>query len=441
MAGITDKQLLPELGPWPAGIDNMSPENQLARSEDGKHVIALREAVNLDLDKSGWFKGVRPGREQVVECTSGHSLFAAPQFPIMLFCDGTTMFGWTPGNDPFDLADELANAEVSYAHVGDRVFWSNGRQTGIVLSSGFNVPWGTETPGGQPNLAIGAGALKGGNYQIAITYRTGQGEEGGSPLAANITVPDNSAVVLNDIPQPTQSDVTTIRVNMTPQNGDVFYFQRDLPRGMMTCAIAQFREGKQLETLLLRKMPAGTIVRYMGGRMYVVVGDTLIWSEAMRYGQYNPAENKLRIGKGICMIEPVGEATDGVGMYCSDSKKIWWASGWDPWKWAMKRVYDAPAIPGSSVVVSGRVFGFDTSEPVAYWLSADGVACVGMPGGQIVPMRQDQVVGPNAEGAASYFREGNGMRQIITALRRASPNSLQVTDRLVDRVYRNGVEI
>ncbi|HSX21503.1 MAG TPA: hypothetical protein VLE97_01860 [Gaiellaceae bacterium] len=441
MAGISDKQLLPELGPWPAGIDNMSPETALTRSDDGKKVIALREAVNVDLDKAGWPRGHRPGRERVVECTSGHSFFGAPQFPYLLFCDGTTMYGWTPGNDPFDLVDSLFNAEVSYAQVSDRVFWSNGRDTGIVLSTGMNVAWGVETPAGQPNLSLGDGALPAGNYQVAITFRTGQGEESGTPLAANIDAIDKSAIVLSNIPQPTQNDVTTIRVYMSQANGDVLYFQRDLPRGMTTVTLPTYRGTIPLATQLLRKMPPGTIVRYMGGRMYVAAGDSLIWSEAMRYGQYNPAENRVRIGAGLRMIEPVGEATDGVGMYASDAKRVMWLSGWDPWKWAAKRVCDAPAIPGSSVVVSGKVWGFDTNEPVAYWLGADGVAYVGMPGGQIVPLRQDQVAGPTAEGAASYFREGTGMRQIITALRRASPIGMSLTDRVVDKVYRNGVEV
>jgi hypothetical protein len=69
------------------------------------------------------------------------------------------------------------------------------------------------------------------------------------------------------------------------------------------------------------------------------------------------------------------------------------------------------------------------------------VACLGLPGGQVVPLRERQVVAPAAERGASLFRERDGMRQVITALQGATPQGIAIGDRASSRVYRNGIEV
>jgi hypothetical protein len=54
MAGVSDKRLAP-IGPFQVGIDNVSEQGDLQRSDDGKRTIALRDAsVRVMVRAASW---------------------------------------------------------------------------------------------------------------------------------------------------------------------------------------------------------------------------------------------------------------------------------------------------------------------------------------------------------------------------------------------------
>jgi hypothetical protein len=442
---VGDKELIP-VGPFPAGVDNLNAETSLTRSADGKRVVAFREGVNVDLSRVGWPRR-RSGYGRVIEGTRVHSLWAGGHFPYFLFADGATLKAANTGGAPFDVRTGLAPREISYAIPHDRVYCTNGQQTWCVLPDGTSAPWGVESPAGQPECAASSdGGLDAGTYQVAITYLDAVGEESGTGLATVVVIPGNPAardqggIALANIPQPLDASVMRVRVYVSQTNGDVLYQARDLPVGQTSAQIGVGNRGRPLATQFLVPMPAGQIVRYLGGRLYVATGNTQRWSESLRYGLTQPSRNVRRIGARIDMMEPVGEGGDSPGMYVSDHKRTYWIAGADPALQSPKIRYPYGAVPGTSIVVPANVFGLETTEPVAYWLARNGVACLGLPGGTVLPLKpgdQDQAVAPGAISGASIFREQNGLRSIVTTLRNASAQGLAIGDRISSRVYRH----
>lgn len=440
MAGVSGKDLI-QIGPFPAGIDNLNAETALTRSEDGKRIVALRDAVNVDIPRGGWPKR-RPGYGREVDGTRVHSLWAGGRFPLMLFADGGTQYARRTGGEPFEVRSGLTPRAISYTIPGDKVFCSNGAQAWCVLPDGEAAAWGVESPGSQPLLAASSdGGLDAGTYQVAQTFIDDRGEESGTGRAEEVVVPDKGGILLSAIQQPASGAVLRARFYVSHANGDVLYQARDLPVGQTTALIGAGQRGKPLATQFMSPMQPGSIVRHLGGRLYTAQGREMRWSEALRYGLTNREKNVRSVGARIDMMEPVGDGGEAPGFFVADHKRTYWLGGADPADATLRIVYMAGAIPGTGITVPGNMFGLETTLPVAYWIAKNGVACLGMPGGIVVPLRERQVVAPNAESGASLFRERDGMRQIISALQGATAQGVAIGDRASARVYRNGIEV
>lgn len=435
MAGVSDNQLQQSYG-WPAGIDNLSDEFNLARDDHG-HTIALREADNVDLRK-----GKPSRREGYTAMLSGarmHSLWRRGMWPFALFVANGTLRGYRGGADAFDIQAGLdPRAPVSYALAGERVFWTNGRDRGCVRVDGSAMPWGCPNPAGQPTLEpTDVGGLAAGRYQIAITYALASGEESGTDRAVMIDVTEGGGIALSHIPEPVQANVAAIRVYVSAPNGEVLHHATDVAPGQAATLVGQGRRGKQLDTLLMTPMVAGRFVRLHTGRLFVLGADgTLVWSEALRYGLTRPTTNRMRFGAGR-LLEAVGQGTAGAGLYVADAKRTYFLSG-PPDKMTPAIVYPHSAVPGTAAAVPGSVFGLKSAEEVIYWMAANGVGVLGLPGGQVLPVREQQAVAPEASSGASLYRARDGMHQVVTALEgRGQARGVAMRDRAVVTVERH----
>lgn len=438
MPGVSDKQIH-TIGPFVAGLANVPAETDLPVSETGQQ-IALREAINVDIPNSGAVQR-REGYSLVLAGTSSHSGWHDGAFPFALFVDQGTLRAMQAGGASWPLVSGLHDREISYALVNERVYWSNGVQSGIVTAGGDALPWGVESPNGQPTVAVAAsGGLAAGLYQVAVTFRDIRGEESGTGQAAQIAVPEGGGIALTNVPQPTDADVSIVRVYLSPANGDMLYFVRDMPVGMTAATIGVHQPGKPLDSQFLEQMPAGSIVRALNGRVFVARGNEMLWSEALGFGLHHPTKNRIRIGSKITLMEPVADGTDAAGLFVADEKRTYFFSGADPAQFAKRICYHAPAIPGTGQRVPSNVFGVESTAPAVYWIATNGVACLGLPGGQVLPLADRVALSPNATRGASLFRDFNGIRQMITSLGESTQRA-GVSDAAIARVYRNGVEV
>lgn len=429
MAGVSDKQLVRMPG-WPGGVDNRSPEQALTRDDQGKAVIALRAAENVDLTTAGKARR-RGGYGQMLAGGLVHSLWREPLWPFALVVIDGALCAFTGGDTATTIIGGLEpGLPVSYALAADKVYWSNGQQRGVVLADGTAAPWGCPAPGGQPTVtALDTGGLDAGTYQVAVTWQLAIGEESGAALASTVTVPAGGGIALADIRAPEDPAVASVRVYVSPADGDVLYHTVDLAPGLPAATVGKGRRGMPLATQFLETMPAGQIVRWFNGRLYVASDHVLCWSEALRYGLTHPVNNRMTFGGGpLELVEPVGAGTEAPGVYAAAGKRTYWLGGTDPATWTQRIAYPHGAVAGTGLVVAGDVFGLDSSAPVAYWMADNGVAVLGLPGGQVLPLRDKQVVGPLAKRGASLLREQAGLRQVVTALRETSPNGLAFKD-------------
>jgi hypothetical protein len=434
MASPSDKQLATSRG-WAAGIDNLNPEQALTRDEDG-NVIAVRDAQNVDLDRHGK-AARRAGYRKLIATAHAHSLWSDPAFPLALYVDGDALRAMRDDAVPFTVRNGMGVELVSFAETAGFAWWASPSQHGRVSADGDALDWGVVGPAGQPVLVpTASGGLCAGRYQIAVTFLTAAGEESGTPLAAWVDVPDGGGIALTGIPQPAGQN-QRIRVYASSANGDGLYFVVDWPVGAVSGTIGAHAAGRPLTTQFLEPMPCGHIVRWQNARLYVATGADVVFSEALRYGLTDPAHNRLGFGARVAMLEPVGAGGEGAGLFIAAGAKTYWTGGVDPKAFNLRIVYAHGAVPGTSIRLPGNVFGLETTEPVAYWLADNGVGCIGLPGGQVMPLRENQTIAPAASGGTSLYRDTGGLRQVVTTLVNASPRGLAIADKLDCEVYRH----
>lgn len=430
MSRVSDTKLY-KAGPWPQGINNVAPEGRLPRNEFGTRPVALREADNVDLTAEGWPMR-RRGREHRTPGTLIHSLWGAPSLPWGLYVDAGELVALYPGGQSEPLGIQVGDMPLSYDLINDSVYYTSRIACGCITLDLRRVPWAPEQPSGQPLLAVVDGfGLDAGQYQVAVTFTDAQGRESGTSLAAVIDVAADQGIELTSLPVPTDTvETPLVNVYCTEANDSVLYRYATLQSGATQAFITSSPPGRTLQTMHLRPLPAGQIVRGGNGRQWLAAGHELLWSEPLRYGLYNPARNRIRFGAQVDMLEPIG--TSGVLVAAGD--RTYWLSGADPKDFTQRIVRASGAVPGSVARVPGNVLGLPTTEPLPVWVARSGHFCAGLPDGTVQVMKDGQAVIDSADGAALLFRQQDGLQQIIAALRAPQANGLALRDSVVARV-------
>lgn len=419
---------------WAAGIDNRDPEQALARDSNGAANVA-RDAVNVDIDRAGKVAR-RAGYTKIVGAQGAASLWASPEFPFGLYVDNGVLRGVRERGETFDIRGGMGAGPVSYAVAAGRVYWSNAAQNGVVSPDGLPGDWAVPTPGYAHVSALAtAGGLFAGVYQVAVTFLTPTGEESGAGPAARVLVGTGGGVQI-DVPQP-PDPTWRVRIYATDANGDVFYNAFTLPAGVASALLGAHVNGRQLATQFLEPMLPGHIVRRFGGRLLVARNNTVTWSEPLRYGLTNVARNAVALPETITMMEPLGDGTDAAGVLVASGDKTYWLPGADPAKFNAQIVRAHGVVPGTALRLPGEVFALQTSADVAYWIDASGTGCVGLAGGEVTTLQAAQAIAPSAVSGASLYRDANGLRQIVTALRGSQERGLAIGDKVGCAVYRH----
>lgn len=423
---------------WPLGLNNTAEEKSLPLSAAGLP-LAVREADNVDFDASGKVRR-RAGYTLAAAGDRVHSGWSDPYLPWALYVDGPQIRAFHGDESTQAIVSGLSpGLPVSFVRVNDAVLWSNETECGAIRLDLESEAWACPTPAGQPTVEVlPGGALDAGVYQVAVTFIDARGRESGAARAVSVDVPAGSSLELTDIPQPDDPDqVPTIRVYLTTGNDGVLRAAARLPAGFHSLTLNQRPEGQPLETMHLRPMPPGQIVRQFAGRQIVGRGHELLFSAPLRYGLYNPARDRVGFAARVDLIEPVGDGGPGAGVFVADAKRTYFLPGGNPANWSNVIAYPTGAIPGTVARMSGEVWGLPTKEPVPVWVSRNGRICVGLPSGQVLTPETregapDALIDQAARGA--LLLRG---KQVIAALQDTQPQGLVVRDRMIARVYRH----
>lgn len=434
MATPEDDDVLSMPG-WPYGVNNRAREYE-ALAQTDKPIPAsqvLREAVNVDLTTLG-HPLRRTGYEQL---SSGytHSLWSAPDLDYGLFVRD----GWLTSLSEQGLETQLtqvhAYAPMSYATVNGVVYYSNGMDQGCasVLEAWH---WGLPTPP-EPVAAVSpGGALYAGTYQIALTYVDADLEESGASTVITVAVPANSALTVT-IPGPWPSAATTARVYVSQPNGETLYHAQSVNvPATVSITPDNMARGRILDTLDLQPPKPGGIVRYYSGRMYIARRDTVIFTEALRYGLTRPAQGIYMFPADVTLLEPT---TDGV--YVGYKGGVVFLAGTDPYNVTQVNVLPSSPVPRASCMVPGERLGAGVAT-VPVWWGQDGAMVAGMPGGQVKQLTRDRLAVPKFQLGAALYREREGISQVVSTLRRGGEqNTMGATDSVVAEIRRNTIQL
>lgn len=413
---------------WPAGKNTVAPETRVPKK-------SLREALNVDLDNDG-IPRRRAGYTEVYSGSDIHSLWGDGS--LTMFVEGTELKRLFSDNSVSVLRTGLdVGRYVSYVEVNGDIYYSNNAQTGKLSAAGLSTPWGVEDPSGQPLVApMTTGAMGAGMYQVAVTFVSTTGEVSGSTLATIVTLQDNQGVQLSSIPQPTNPSVSHVRVFISEPNGDLLYQQVDIPIGVTSYMISRTLKSEPLDTQFLSVTPAGHIVRHYNGRNLIAADNVLVYTEALRYGLYRPVENYIQFPARITVIQPVSAGVFVV------ADKTYYLSGQDIKEAQLLVVDPNSGVEGTGMAVDAELFDIDgVAGSLAYWFGASG-AMIGLPDGSVQPIMQDMVAVSGYNRGTTLFREVDGIRQMVTAVRgKGQGSSFGAGDSATAEVIRHGISV
>ena len=419
---------------FPRGKNTVAKETDLPKG-------SARELLNVDLSNSGK-PSRRRGFASVYSAAGIHSLFSTK--PYTFFCEGTSLMRLLPNFTATSVRTGLdPSVGLSYAEVDGRVYYANGSQKGVITEEAVSAEWGVEAPVGQPILsATAAGGLNAATYQVAITYVSSSGEESGTGRAALLELVAAGGILISNIPQ---SSADSCNIYVGPADGNTLYLVKNVPMGTTSTTVqSRINSSKMLETQFMEEVPAGHIVRYYKGRMWMAVGDLLVFTMPLRYGLYDPRHTYFRFPEKISIVQPVEN-----GIYVVSGNKTYFLSGTKPADMSQSVVYHQGGVEGTGMAVPPEALDSEdedndlevegVGEHVAYWFSTTG-AVIGLPGGVVKPLTEDRVAADEYGSGATFLREEGDIRQLITALTNKGEGSgFGATDSASAEVVKNGV--
>ena len=411
------------------GINNVGREDQIPST-------SVRKAQNVDLLVAGNTAKVRrrKGYQQKYAGTNMHSAYATANF--FLAVDGGSLKRWVD----FDVAPltiAAASGELSYVDINNQIIWSDGAQIAKVDGAGEPRRFGVVAPTGQPSVsAVEDGGLFAGHYQVAVTHLTSTGEESGTPRAAGVTVDEGEGIRLTNIPQPVD-DEDKIAVYVSQANGETLYQRTTLPYGTTTHDLGYSAKRRALRTMFLDRMPASAHLAFYNGVLFAAVDETVAYSQPLAFAAYHTTQNFLLHDTPVNMLR-AGDK----GIFVGTESGVTFYQGNRPEDFAPTTV-SPPAIPGASLEVDGGfILPALQGSTVVIWWTVDGVMMLGLPDGQIEPVRDTEFRIPNAERGALASVTREGVKQVVSVMKNpGTGSSMAFQDSIDIEVHRHGVTL
>lgn len=377
-----------------AGLRNaVQPE----RMEAGDLVVA----DNVDIDPSGQLSR-REGRTLAL-AGNYHSLWA--QSDLCLMVGDSTLYRVAPGYTTTALrADLTAGAKMAYQPIAERVYFSNGRESGVI-ENGAARSWGLAIPTTQGTATATAGSLAAGTYQWAVTYLRDDGQESGTGLAGVITLTEDGGIALSNLPVSSDANATLLKVlYLTECNGSVLYEAATLDADATTHTITDAVGGANpLATQNLSPPPAGQVLAYYKGRAYVAAGHILYYSEPHAYELFD-LRHYLEFPGPITILAPI-EVQDGGGLFVAAGGATGFIGGASPEDMTYTPLAEYGGLLGTLTYVEGTLFGDGAlgGKMLPMWTSTAGI-CVGTPDGQLLNITEQRYqMDESGEGCAVFM--------------------------------------
>lgn len=305
-----------------------------------------------------------------------------------------------------------ASRPLAYAAAGDRVFYANGAEMGCV-QAGEHRTWGIAVPG-MPVGTAGAGALRAGRYQYALTYIRDDGQESGAGRAGVVTLPAAGGIELTEIPVSADPTITHKAVYITPTDGAAMYRAGVIGNAVTAFDIREPQMGASpLLTQFLSPPPAGEHLGYWKGWMLVAAGARMYPSEPFAPELFDLRKAVPFLDR-ITMVAPLRD-----GVWIGTDSQVIWLSGDSPEAWVHNLAAEYGVIPGTLAYSDQELIGgAQAGEVVAFFATKQGL-CAGRPGGSLVNLTQARFSYPAMDRGAGVVRRHRGLVQYLATLRGA----------------------
>lgn len=375
------------LGSWPIGIDHLSADTSMPQG-------ALRAAVNVTIDRHGEVSR-RPGYRRIADLTMAHSPWASSHG---VFCAGgdtlyrVTQEGGTVVLQP--LVNLQSTAPVGYASLNGETIFASATITGVIAADFSVRALSVPLPIPPAVAATGAGGLPEGRYGLVVTGIDARGMEGGASDLFMVSVPEGGGIQLTGLAF--LDGVVAWRVYRTPPNGDTLFRAADIPTGG-TALIGNGRLGAACQTRGLEPLPGSSLILAWKGRLLTARGNTVYYSEPLRYGLYAPSQDFVALDRRI-----VGLAGVEGGVFVLTKGGVFFLAGTDPRAWTVARTGGGVPVPGTAGSLPASLLSPETNIPsgeLAVWLAETGYV-LGMPDGRILEPQAARLRLPSMERGA-----------------------------------------
>lgn len=421
-----------QLGPWPLGALNVPREDSVPRA-------GARKIVNADVFDDGKIAR-RRGRTKVINATEPRSLMQLGR--RMYFAVGTELYAVAADLEPAVVYSGLhPDAALAHCRIEPYLYVSDGRVALKVDGDGNVAPWAIAAPGTPSASVLVTGGLEPGRYLIKTTQADATGQESGASEQVLVTVEDGQGIQLA-LPARIGAAVRTM-VYMSKPNGRDLLLAAAVPAvdTPATISITRQRLGRPLVTDDLDPMPAGQHAAYYNGRLYVMEGSILYWSEPNHYALTNIQFNHLPFAEVGTMVAAASEGSNGV--FVGQENRTYFLRGASPDQAQFVEAYQAGVISHTLAYVPGSRLPLDNppTAMVPMWVATNGVICVGLPNGEVLPLTEQRFVTAKAAKGAAMYRAQRGINQFLAVLENAEANNFAITDSVSAVVTRNGITI
>lgn len=268
-------------------------------------VLWQSRADNIDIDQTGAVQS-RDGYTLVSSGTYS-GIYSTIDFTRAYLVDG----GSLKTIEGVVLKTGLSTDQMQWAEVNDHVYFSNGKDSGVITPDNTVLPWAWVQPV-QPDVRAVTGSLAAGQYRVCVTYSLPDGRMTGSSEASHLVLDGTQALQITGI---VQVSGYTANVFISPADSTVFQYAGSPTSTAMTWNSSPDNLGFDLQTQLLNPLPSGVgVLEAWRGRIYAAqyfpeLDQSVVWfSEPLAYHLFNPNSGFFMVPGNAVLLTAVDKA-------------------------------------------------------------------------------------------------------------------------------------
>lgn len=402
-----------EIKKWLGLRNKTAPE----RLKPGELVVAQ----NVDIDNEEKLRS-RKGYT-IVQAGSYHSLWASDRSAYLMV--GQDLKRLREDGTVIQVTRLQSGRPVFFLEINNVVYFTNGTDTGRIVD-GQVREWGIRMPVSQPVAESYPGSLPAGRYLYAMTFVRSDGLESGTGMPGVIELASPGGIRFSQLEISTNQEISGKILYLSTANGQVLYRAAILPANAST--YAYMNSGAELtvalDTMFVEPAPAGQLLEVHSGIAYVVDGNVAWFSDAYSFERFRRAESRfLQFPGRVVLFSAVSD-----GIYVGTEQGVWFLPGHEPTSFQSRQVLTYGPIEGTAVKFDAEELDEEGepaggTKPAVMWTSEKGIV-VGMSGGVVRNLTENQYGFPAAQRGAGAIRESRGVSQYVATLQGtgAAPN-------------------